>query len=79
MHAHTLPLAPSDYDTVTFPNRNILLLRGGSYRHTEIQFPVQIAVDDDVEPEETFFITYIPEKNALVIPPATEVKICTGT
>ena len=42
------------------------------------QFPVSIADDDIDEPEESFFISYEPLNNGLVIPPITEVKICGG-
>ena len=44
----------------------------------QVQFPVTVASDDDEEPEESFFITYIPQTNALVIPPTTEIKVCGG-
>ena len=45
---------------------------------TEASFSVTIASDDDVEPEESFFISYEPLNNAVIIPPTTEVTICGG-
>ena len=45
---------------------------------TVLNFTVNIASDTEEEVEESFFITYIPIKNALIIPPITEVKICGG-
>jgi hypothetical protein len=42
------------------------------------QFPVTIADDDADEPGESFFISYEPLNNSLVIPPITKVKICGG-
>ena len=53
--------------------------RGGEIKAKQLNFFVQITNDDgEVETEETFLITYIPIKNALLIPPATQVKICGG-
>ena len=68
-------LAPSDYSAA---NLSDLRFRGGAIQDTEVHFAVTITSDDDQEPEESFFITYIPQTNALIIPPTTEVKICGG-
>ena len=73
LHMHSL--APSDYSAVTFSD---LRFRGGAIQDTEVHFAVTITGDDDKEPEESFFITYNPQTNALVIPPTTEVRICRG-
>ena len=43
---------------------------------TVFQFTINITIDTEEEVEEIFFITYIPVRNALVIPPTTEVNIC---
>ena len=45
---------------------------------TVFHFTVNIINDTEEEEEESFFITYIPIRNALVMPPTTEVNICGG-
>ena len=75
---HTPTLVPSDNTTVSFDTNNVLRFRGGMNMDSVAQFHVSTVSDNDDEPEESFFISYERLKNALVIPPTTEVKICGG-
>ena len=75
---HTNLVAPADYSTVMVGTNNQLRYVGGMRRETTMSFSIVIASDDEMEPEESFFISYEPFRNALVIPPVTEVKICGG-
>ena len=71
-------IAPLDYTTVSIGTNNILRFRGGNNMDREASFSVTIASDDVDELEESFFISYEPVNNAVIIPPTTEVKICGG-
>ena len=69
------PVAPSDYTAVSIPD---LRYRGGHSMDAVLQFPIIIASDTEEEEGESFFISYTPKRDTLVIPPTTEIKICGG-
>ena len=48
-------------------------------QETEYLFNITIEPDDlDAEPIEDFYITFIPIRNALFLPPRLEIQICGG-
>ena len=48
-------------------------------QQTENTFNIMIETDiDNTEPIEDFYITFIPTRNALFLPPRLEIRICGG-